>query len=86
MYIQVLHSCTGTNMYVHGSDMYVPFWQILSRWSGFQMWGVRTYAEYAEYEHVTILRIPNGFYVFFLRILRIICIFFLRIQRIFLRI
>ena len=28
-------------------------------------WGVRTYAEYAEYEHITILRIPNGCCVFF---------------------
>ena len=36
MYIQVLHSCTCTNMSVHGSDMSVPFCQILSRWSGFQ--------------------------------------------------
>ncbi len=37
MYLQVLHSCTRTNMSVHGSDMSVPFCQILSRWSGFQM-------------------------------------------------
>ncbi len=35
MYIQVLHSCTRTNMSVHGSDLSVPFCQILSRWSGF---------------------------------------------------
>ncbi len=38
-YVQVLHSCTGTNMYVHGTDMSVPFCQILSRWSEFQMLG-----------------------------------------------
>ncbi len=29
------HVCTY--MSVHGTDMYVPFCQILSRWSGFQM-------------------------------------------------
>ncbi len=31
MYTQVLHSCTRTNMSVHGSNMSVPFCQILSR-------------------------------------------------------
>ncbi len=36
-YVQVLHSCAGTNMSVHGKDMSVPFCQILSRWSEFQM-------------------------------------------------
>jgi hypothetical protein len=28
----------GTDMSVHGTDMSVPFCQILSRWPGFQMW------------------------------------------------
>ncbi len=27
------------NMYLHGIDVYIPFCQILSMWSGFQMSG-----------------------------------------------
>jgi hypothetical protein len=43
--IYYVHTCswihelvwTCTDMYVHGSDTYVPFCHILSRWVGFQM-------------------------------------------------
>ena len=40
MHVQVLHSCSGINMCVHVKDMYVPFCQILSMWSGFQMYDI----------------------------------------------
>jgi hypothetical protein len=38
-------------------------------------WGVRMYAEYAEYEHVTILRIPNRCCVFFCVFSIFFCVF-----------
>jgi len=39
--------CTGINMYIHGIDLYIPLCQILSIWSGFQMFvlGVRREAQ-----------------------------------------